>query len=253
MNARDPWFVVPRRVPTPTLRLFCFPFAGGGASAYRSWHELLPDEVEVIGVQPPGRESRFAEPRFTRLEELVPELAAAVSRHAEGRFAFFGHSLGGLVAFAVTRELRRTGAMGPELLIVSGRRAPHRPDRDDPIHDLPHDEFVARIREFAGTPEAVLEHEELLELVVPILRADFAISETHRYAEEPPLEIPIVSLGGADDPDVPVEDVEAWSQATTGPHTSRIFPGGHFYFLDDPGPLLAEVRRELGALLETAP
>jgi len=251
MTRLQRWIVVRKRPSAPSFRLFCYPFAGGGASVYRRWHEHLPAEVEVVALQPPGRESRFAEPLVDRLPRVISELADAVAGKLDLPFALFGHSLGGLVAFELARELRRRSLAAPRLLIVSGRRAPHLPLSHEPIHSLPHDEFIAKLREFEGTPEAVLQHDELLELVLPILRADFAVSETYVYVDEPPLGMPLVSVGGADDADIPVDDVHAWRVTTSAHHESRIFPGGHFYFMDDPGPLLGEVRRHLERVLVT--
>ena len=245
MTVRDPWFLIPKRLPAPSMRLFCFSFAGGGASAYRKWQDELPPGVELFAVQLPGREGRFREAPYRRLSALLPDLMAAVVPHTDIPFAFFGHSMGGFVAFMLAHELRRAGRPLPRVLLISGRRAPQRPDPHPPLHDLPHDEFLAKLREFGGTPEAVLTNDELLGLLIPTLRADFGVCETYQYQAEEPLTIPIVSFGGTEDPDVSQEDVEAWGAMTTGGHSNHMFPGGHFYWLEDPRPLLREVGRQL--------
>ena len=245
MTTRTKWFAVPRRVPRPALRLFCFPFAGGGSRAFQAWPDHLPRDVELWVAQLPGREGRFKEQAYTRLPDLITDLVAAIAPHTDVPHAMFGHSMGALVAFTLTRELRRAGMRGPELLMVSGRRAPQRPDTDPPIHALPEKEFLEEIRELNGTPEAILRNEELLQLLIPLLRADFAVCETYEYVSEAPLACPIVAFGGADDPDVSHEDLAAWSEQTTSSSSHQIFPGDHFYLLDGIAPLLKEVSRYL--------
>jgi medium-chain acyl-[acyl-carrier-protein] hydrolase len=250
MKIRDTWFAVPRPVTGPALRLFCFPFAGGGAQAFRAWPDHLPPAVEVCAVQLPGREGRFKEEARSRLADLVGELRGAIAPHTDVPFAFFGHSMGALIAFALARELRRMDAPGPELLMVSGRRAPQRPDPDPPIHALPEKDFLREIRELNGTPEAVLRNDELLQLLIPILRADFAVCETYEYTPEAPLTCPIAAFGGIEDADVPREDIAAWSHQTTSSCSLRMFPGGHFYLLDQGPLLLREVSRQLDRLAQ---
>jgi len=227
------------------LRLFSFPFAGGGARAFSDWPGRLPSEVELFAAQLPGREGRFKESPYNRLVDLVRDLAAAIAPHTDVPYAFFGHSMGALVAFSLARELRRMAAPGPQLLMVSGRRAPQLPDSDPPIHALPEEEFLQEIRELNGTPEAVLQNQELLQLLLPILRADFAVCETYQYVPDAPLSCPIIAFGGTEDPDAPEEDIAAWSHQTTGTYRQRMFPGDHFYLLDQGAPLLQEISRQL--------
>ncbi len=249
MRIRDQWFGVHRPVSDPALRLFCFPYAGAGASIFRSWPDLLPPGVEVCGIQLPGREGRFKEEPYTRLPDLAQTLAEAVVPYTDVPCAFFGHSMGALVAFALARELRRNERAGPSLLIVSGQRAPQRPDPDPPIHDLPDEEFLREIRELDGTPEAVLANEELLQLLMPVLRADFAVCKTYEYVPEDPLDCPITAFGGIHDTEVSREDMAAWSHQTSASHSLRMFPGGHFSLLDEPAPLLHELSLQLGRIV----
>jgi medium-chain acyl-[acyl-carrier-protein] hydrolase len=250
MKIRDEWFVVYRPVLRPALRLFCFPFAGSGALVFRDWSSHLPPEMEVCAVQLPGREGRFKERPYTRLSDLVQDLAEVFAPYSHLPYAFFGHSMGALVAFALAREMRRRHLPTPALLMVSGHRAPQRPDPDPPIHDLPEPDFLQEIRELNGTPEAVLANPELLELVMPVLRADFEVCETYKYEEETPLACPISAFGGTEDADVPREDIAAWSYETTGPFTLRMFSGDHFYFLDQPANLMRHVIADVKGCLD---
>jgi medium-chain acyl-[acyl-carrier-protein] hydrolase len=204
----------------------------------------LPGSVEVCAVQLPGRESRLREPAHQRVAPLVAELCEALGPELAAPFAFFGHSMGALVAFELTRALRRQGRPGPVLLAASGRHAPHLDSRRRPIHELPEAEFRGEIRALGGTPHAVLEHEELMGLFSPLLRADFTLLETHRHAVEPPLDLPIVAVAGWDDPWVNRDELEAWRALTTAPVAVHQLPGTHFY--------LQTARDELLALLSEA-
>ncbi len=252
----SPWLKIFRPRPGATLRLFCFPYAGGGASVYRLWPDDLPDWVEVCAVQLPGRESRWREEPFLLMEPLADAATAALVPRLDRPFAFFGHSMGGALAFEVTRRLaaRVSGnGFGPSRLplhlFVSGRPAPGVRDDKDPIHELPREEFIEAIRGYSGTPEEVLQNRELMELVEPLLRADFAVSETYRpETEREPFDIAITALGGVGDEDVSEEHLEAWRNETRGPFRMQMFDGGHFFLTERHAEVLATVRRELARL-----
>lgn len=242
---RDPWVVFPRRVPDARLRLFCFPYAGGGASIYGRWQEHLPPGVELVAVQLPGRESRLAEKPYAALMPLVEKLAEALTPYMELPFALFGHSNGGLMAFELARLLRAQGRQLPLHLFVSGRPAPQVEIDDPPIHALPRDEFLSELRRFGGTPEEVLENEEMMALIEPFLRADFALGETYEFVPGPPLALPLSAYAGATDTEVPTWQVEAWREQAGGDFRYVVFPGGHFFLHEDRAQLLAELGREL--------
>lgn len=188
----------------------------------------------------------MAEARFTALPPLVEELTPVLSERVAGsRYVFFGHSLGALIAFEVCRGFRRIGTALPDRLIVSGLGAPHLPPRRPPIHDLPEREFIDELRRLDGTPDEALRNAELMELLLPMLRADSALSETYEFTDEPPLACPIVAFGGQDDEDAPVEDVREWRVHTNGPFTYRIFPGGHFFLHEHERDVANEVAKHL--------
>lgn len=242
-----PWIAYHRPRPAPRVRLFCFPYAGGGASIYRGWSAALHPDIEVWPVQLPGREGRIREPAFSRADELVAALLGGLAEPlARGPFAFFGHSMGALIAFELARALRLAGTAGPLHLFVSARRSPDLPARDDDIHDLPEPEFRARLRELNGTPEAVLEHPELMDLLGPLLRADFTLSETHDFVPGPPLACPITAFGGRDDADVTADDLSAWRRQTTAAYRLTMLAGDHFFLHHEGGEALRrEIERDL--------
>ena len=242
------WLAYREVNPRARLRMFCFPYAGGGASAYRGWAAALPVDVEVCPVQLPGRESRLREAPFTRPEPLIQAVAEALQPHFDMPFVFFGHSMGGMISFELTRELRRRGRRQPLHIFTAGRRAPEVPPRETPIHDLPEAEFIEELRKLKGTPEEVLQHAELMKLLSPVLRADFAVNETYTYTEEEPLAMGISAFGGLADDEVTREDLEAWRKHTRGRFRLRMLPGDHF-FLHSARDLITEaVARDLAEL-----
>jgi medium-chain acyl-[acyl-carrier-protein] hydrolase len=248
----DRWTVISRPNTYARMRLYCFPYAGGGATIYAPWPRLLPQEVEVVAVQPPGRETRIGEKPFTDLASLVEAMhAALLPKLRELPFAFFGHSNGALMAFELARLLRRRGDPLPLHLFVSGRPAPQLELDDPPVHDLPEPEFIEELRRLKGTPEEILQHEELLQLVVPLLRADFSLGETYRFVPEAPLEMPVSAYGGVADAEVSEEQVEAWKAQAGGEFRAAMFPGGHFFVNEDRERVTREVADALRPALDS--
>jgi surfactin synthase thioesterase subunit/phosphopantetheinyl transferase len=243
----DPWFPFARANPGARIRLFCLPFAGGGASVFRGWSDEMPLDVEVSPVQLPGRESRFRETAFRRMGPLIADLATAVRRRLDRPYALFGHSMGSLVALELARELRRHDRP-PAALIVAGHAAPDRPMRHRPLHGLPDDEFCAELRSLNGTPAAVLDNDELMQAVLPTVRADFTLCENYVSADEPLLDCPVLALGGRDDPRVADDDLEAWRKFTRGAFQSQMLPGDHFFIQTQRPAVIAAVARFLESL-----
>jgi len=252
MNAPQitPWFKVYEPRSNDFLRLFCFPYAGGGASVFRSWSKTLPPTVEIFALQLPGREDRFREPPFTRLESLVRELVQVLIPHLDKPFAFWGHSMGGVVAFEVVRQLRRQHGLNPVHLFVSGCAGPHLMNTNKPIHQLPESEFLAALRRRYGDSNDVLKSPELLELTLPTLRADLTLFETYRYSIEPPLDVPISVFGGLQDPGISRDRLEAWRVQTRASFELQMFPGDHFFFNTAQTHLLQIFNRKLEQLVE---
>jgi medium-chain acyl-[acyl-carrier-protein] hydrolase len=229
----SPWQVRWRPVPAATVRLLCLPHAGGGAGAYRTWAESLADHgVEVVAIRLPGRETRFHERPYTRLPELVAALIDDLRPVFDQPYAWFGHSMGALVAFEACRLARRLGLPSPDRLLVSGRPAPHLVPRESRVHNAPVPRFLARLREMNGTPPELLNDPGALASLLPTLRADFAIAETYQYRTGPPLEVPISAFGGASDVFANAEELRGWGQHSTAGCTVRVLDGGHFFLHD---------------------
>lgn len=227
-NSNNPWVVRWRPNHAATLRLFCFPYAGGAASLYRTWGNSLPSHVEVCAIQLPGRGARMAEPPLTSLPDILRELSGAIRPHLDLPFAFFGHSMGAMLSLELARLLRKESGVSPVHLFVSGCRALQLRDPERPTYNLPEPEFIEELRHLGGTPAEVLEHPELLGLMLPLLRADFEVCQTYKYTTDLPLACPITAFGGTEDKTGRAE-LEAWREQTNAPFDLRMFPGDHFF------------------------
>jgi medium-chain acyl-[acyl-carrier-protein] hydrolase len=219
------------------LRLFVFPHAGGGAFSYRPFSAGLPPWIELAIVQLPGRESLFLAPPYRAMEPLLEALGTVIAPHLDAPFAFLAHSFGTHVAFHLARALRRKGASSPRGLIVSGCRAPHTPRWRPQMHAMATPQLIEELSRYGGTPRAVLESREMMDIFLPPLRADLSIFETYQYTADEPLSVPITALGGRSDHTVKPADLEAWRELTRGPFEARFFEGGHFYLFESSRPL----------------
>lgn len=242
--SRNPWLIAqpstPR--PAPRLRLLCFPYAGGSAAVFHPWRAALAPDIEVAAVQLPGRAERLLEPAYTRIEPLVDALLEAVTPPAGQRCAYFGHSLGGLVAFELARAQQRLGLPMPERVIVSGCDAPRHRKDGRRMHLLDDQRFVDVLRDYNGTPPEILAHEELMALMLPTVRADFALSETYAPTDERPLRCPITVLAGEHDERESLQAVEGWRRETSAACDVHWFDGDHFFIRPHRDAVLARIR-----------
>ena len=243
------WLTCPRPNPRASMRLFCFPYAGGRASVFRTWPDELPSEIEFYAIELPSRGKRIKEPPITRMEPLVHAIADAIESLLDKPFCFFGHSMGALTSFELARLLRREGRPQPLHLFVSGSAAPQIKDAHPVTFDLPEPEFLEVLRRLNGTPREVLENDELLQLMLPTLRADFELLQMYKYADESPFRFPITAFGGLQDKEVSREDLEGWRVQTATTFILRNFPGDHFFLHTDRSRVLWAMSHELSLLV----
>ncbi|GAB7188328.1 alpha/beta fold hydrolase [Kitasatospora sp. Ki12] len=225
-------------------RLVCFPHAGGAASYFFPLSAALRDEAEVLAVQYPGRQDRRHEPAVDDIHRLADLLTVALEGTVDDRTVFFGHSMGASVAFEVARRLERGAGRGPALLIASGRRAPSR-HRDERIHRLDDAGLVRETRALSGTDSTLLDDEEILRMILPILRNDYRAVETYTSAPDAAIDAPITAFIGTGDPKVSVDEAQDWSHHTRGAFRREDFAGGHFYLTETPDALRHKLLAEL--------
>lgn len=250
MSTSSRWlnFWTEQEQPEGGLRLFCFHHAGGGASGFRPWTKRLSNGIEVVAVQLPGREDRLDEPLLQEMDLVTAPLADALSPLLDRPFAFFGHSTGAVICFELARVLRQRGLPQPRLLIVSGQNAPGLKPAA-PRHQLSDPEFIEVLRDCDGTPDVVLGNPELLELLLPRIRADGAIFETYPYEQQSPLDCRIVALHGLEDDLVSSAGLEGWKAETRESFHCYGFPGGHFFLQDMEERVIDLINHELEPFL----
>jgi medium-chain acyl-[acyl-carrier-protein] hydrolase len=238
------WF---RRVShaSPSVRLFCFPYAGGNARMYREWHEWCEPEVEVIAIELPGRGIHSRTPAIESMSALIERLLPIIDPLLDKPFALFGHSMGALISFELARALRATGRKTPLRLFASGMRAPHLWGGYQ-IHKLPDREFVEALRTLNGTPAEVLNDSSLLEMFIPLLRADLRLAETYQFTPESPLQHPITVFSGVSDVTTPAERLKEWQRHTRSSCTVRLLEGDHFFIQQSAHLVAASILKSLG-------
>jgi medium-chain acyl-[acyl-carrier-protein] hydrolase len=243
------WVSFIKPAPSARLRLFCFPYAGGGSMIFRKWADGLPPMVEICALRLPGREGRLSEKPFTSLLPLVRTINQVLEPYLDKPFAFFGHSMGAVIGFECARLLQSERGIEPSHLFVSGRRAPQYPDDDRNTYALPEREFVEELRRLNGTPKDVLDHPELMEMMIPLLRADFSVCQAYEHTPGPPLNCPITAYGGLSDTGVTRETLEGWREHTTSTFILRMLEGDHFFLHSSQSLLLRVLSQDLHKLI----
>jgi surfactin synthase thioesterase subunit len=214
-----------KRAPEGCASVVCFPWAGGGAAPFRHWAEWLPEDVGLWAVRLAGREARLSERPIDDLERLVAELADEVAALESEPFAFFGHCSGALIAFELTRELRRRDAPLPLQLLATSQPAP-RLSRIPPSSER---DLAEGLRRLGGTSDRVLADRELFGLLRPAIEADLRLVESYAYASEPPLDVPIAVFAVEDDDSAALSSFEAWREETTRPFALVVLEGDHLF------------------------
>ncbi len=244
-TARSTWIIRPHPLPQAQMRLFCFPYAGGGANSFLGWAKGLSPFGEVCAIELPGRGRRFRDPPFTEMDPLVNELTQVLRPYLDRPFAFFGHSMGAVISFEVARSLLHHRGIGPVHLFVSACRAPQLPRLGSPLHTLPDPDFLEELRRLQGTPESLLRNRKLMEILLPLLRADFSLYDSYHYRSTPALVCPITAFGGQQDPTVDRKELEAWQEQTQGNYSIHLLPGDHFFLHTQQSCLVRMVCQEL--------
>ena len=240
------WFYVPSPKQQPRLRLFCFPYAGGRPSVFRGWPERLPNGVELCAITLPGRGSRDHEAPESDIFSIASELADAIGQRSDARFAFFGHSMGALLAYEVARELRARGQALPVHLFLSARCAAHCvAPRTTPVDAMSNDDLVEHLTALGGTPREILNDSRVMNIIMPMIRADFRALDRWRYRRQRPLRIPISALAGRGDATVDVDSVREWRQHTESEFRFYILEGAHFFLHSEEPALLNLIVRTL--------
>lgn len=219
-----------------TARLVCLPHAGGSAAFYFPVSAALSPDIDVVAIQYPGRQDRRAERPVTDLQVLADRLHDVLRREPPLPLTFFGHSMGAVLGFEVTRRLEAAGH-GPVHLFASGRRGPST-HRDEKIHLLDDDGILEELRALNATPSSVLSDDELMRAALPALRADYQAAETYRCPEGVTVECPISVLTGDDDPKTTLEESREWGRHTAGAFEFHVFPGGHFFLTQRTGEII---------------
>lgn len=259
IKTHSPWLFCPKPKPNATTRLIGLPYAGGTATAFMSWFKAMPQHVELTMVQYPGRGSRYNEPLLTELEDMVAGVVSALSPLNDKPMIIFGHSMGARIAYEVALTLSAEHNNSPQALIVSGSRAPHQHADPNtpyakrtaarggvPIYELDRGAFIEELRFLQGTPEAVLENDELLDLVIPSLRADFQLARDYEQKRPyQPVSCPLVSFCGDQDSTVTPKAVAGWSELTTAGAQHYQFSGEHFFIHDQQEAVLRILNKEI--------
>ena len=250
MNSADfnPW-LLRSTGGSRAKRLYCFSYAGGNAAAYLPWQERLEPNVEVCAIQLPGRGARWNESPYSDMRQLLDALCEMLGTEClrdQRPFAFFGHSLGALLAFETARMCVRVGIPVPQRLLLSGCSAPQFRKPPKNLHKMPGDELIAALAKYNGSPAEVLAHRPLMELLLPALRADFSLAENYVYEAGAPLDIPITVLTGKRDPHVQLDKIAQWQLETTASCHVRYFEGDHFFINSERDAVLRCISEELG-------
>ncbi len=230
---RTRYFVRPKKVNSPQLRLVTFPYAGASAVVYHQWASCLPPDIELITIQYPGRAGLINRKPCTSIGELAVESYETLLTLADKPFYFFGHSMGGAVAFETARMLCRSGQQGPKALILSACNPPQSTKSfNNRIHTLPDDLFLEAIQRYGGMPDEILKSPAMMSYLMPLLRADMKALDTWTCEPAEPLNIPMLVLGGDNDESVDLSRLPRWRDFTCSIFKFQIMPGDHFYIQD---------------------
>jgi medium-chain acyl-[acyl-carrier-protein] hydrolase len=245
----NPAYVQKERRPNAKLRLFCFTYAGASAQAFMNWIQYVPDFIEVIGFELPGHGRRLIDGKPLRTYQEAAAYIADNLNPALGPYALFGHCLGGVLAYEATRILSSRGSRLPLHLFTSGARGPHQGIPIADVNSMNDEQFIEHFIRAYGASMAVLQNPQMKPLVLPVVRADAYMTQTYSYSSGAPVSYAITAVAGEQDADVNLEHLKGWKQHTTGPLTTQLYEGDHFFFLQSAPQMLAEFSKQLEAYL----
>lgn len=245
------WFIrsKDRQGLDTAMRLICIPYAGGNAAVYQQWQQHLPSEVEVIAVQLPGRGHRLLESPINDLDQITDAILTEMEPYLDKPFALFGHSMGAMISYELASKLQESRIGELRHLFVSAFRAVHLPRVNHYRYLLPDQELIEELRKLNGTPEMLLQNEELMELFLPVIRADLQLCDTYTYRQRDPLQCGLTAFAGEQDRGVELTDIRAWSELVSGSFEFCSFPGDHFFIHSDERLLLRKIAEQLNSLL----
>ena len=241
-----PWVCGGRITSKARCRLFCLPHSGSGASQFASWQKLLPPVLDICPIQLPGRENRLREAPLTQIHRIAEILAAELKPYLDRPYILYGYSTGALIAFELARQLRRQKAAPAVSLFTLARPAAHLAQTKSPLRQLPDETFLRELsRRFNGMSPVILQDRELMELLLPTLRADITALETYIYREEEPLDCPIRAFGGSFDATTTEEELRGWRRHTKRSFELSMFPGDHFFIRSNQTSVLDAIVKDI--------
>jgi medium-chain acyl-[acyl-carrier-protein] hydrolase len=230
------------------VRLFCFPYSGANATIYSSWADSLPGSIEICAIQYPGHGNRIGDRLRYHVDDLIESILPDVTTRLDIPYAFFGHSLGALVGYEISKKLPTQGSLVH--VFVSAHRAPQIPDPNPTLHNLDDLTFLDRIVKLGGMEKELIQSKELVEIILPILKADFTICENYQFQDKYILDCPVSVFGGLEDLYISRNDLLAWKELTSRAFSLRMFPGDHFFIRKSQYYILQVIARELNQFLE---
>jgi medium-chain acyl-[acyl-carrier-protein] hydrolase len=243
-SQRNKWIFQPEQKPNATIRLFCFPHAGGGISAFYQWHKYFNEEIELCFIQLPGRDRRINEAPYTQLSQLIDDLIRYITPFTDKKFAFLGHSMGSLISFELTRKMRLMQNLSPIHLFLLAGSAPHLYTYE-PIHHLEENDFIEEVRKFNGIDEIIINNKDIMRSFLQILKADFKLVESYNYIVDDPVDCSISVFGGISDPFVNRENLMSWKDHTTNNFKIRFFQGDHFFLKNNVDEIIRNIHEDL--------
>jgi medium-chain acyl-[acyl-carrier-protein] hydrolase len=249
-NTFTDWVTCPQPNPQAKLRLFCFAYAGGSATVFRTWANYLPKTMELCPIEIPGRGRQIKSPPYTKIQPLVRAIATNIIPYLDKPYAFFGYSMGSLISFELTKLLRSEYNFHPLHLFVAACQSPQFLPEKPPISQLPDPDFLTAISQFNGISDAVLKNAELMQMFLPIIRADFTVLESYVYTPQSPLYCPITAFGGLQDPIVSYFALSGWKEQTVAPFLLHQIDGDHFFINTNKSTLLNSVIQSLQSYIE---